>query len=313
VIWRCRKHSLSVSHRPLVMGIVNVTPDSFSDGGAFAAEKQAIQHGMRLAEEGADILDVGGESTRPGAAPVPVEEELRRVVPVIRALASQTGKPVSVDTMKASVADAALEAGASIINDVAAFRFDSDLFRVARESGAGVVLMHMRGEPRTMQIAPHYNDVVAEVGAFLRERAQAALDAGIARESIALDPGIGFGKTVEHNVELIRRLSEVAEAAQASEKQRDVAGERNSGRVSPPPSDNAGCAEFRCFPLLVGLSRKSFLGALTGRPVHDRLAASVAGAIMAWLRGASILRVHDVKETCDALLIAGMVNRDVRR
>jgi dihydropteroate synthase len=195
--------------------------------------------------------------------------------------------------MKASVAAAAMEAGASIINDVAAFRFDPELFRVARETGAGVVLMHMRGEPRTMQADPQYSDVTGEVRAFLSERADACLSAGLSSESIALDPGIGFGKTVEHNLELLRRLPELL-----------IPIPHQPSTISHSPSSH---------PLLVGLSRKSFLGAITGRPVQDRLAASVAGAILAWQRGASILRVHDVKETCDALLIAGKVARDVRR
>lgn len=277
--WLCRNFHLPLDGRPLVMGIVNVTPDSFSDGGRHFDADAAIAHGLRLAAEGADILDVGGESTRPGAEPVPVEEELRRVVPVVLSLARQTGLPVSIDTMKAPVAAAALEAGAAILNDVAAFRHDPHLYRLARASGAGVVLMHMRGEPRTMQEEPHYDDVVAEVGDFLAGRASAALQEGLARETIVLDPGIGFGKDLEHNLALLRHL--------------------------PALIGRAGG-----FPLLVGLSRKRFLGSLTGRASGDRLAASLAGAVCAFARGARVLRVHDVKETCDALKIAHRILSD---
>lgn len=288
-VWRCGMHALDARPRALVMGIVNVTPDSFSDGGAHASSIAAIRHGVALAADGADILDIGGESTRPGAEPVPVEEELRRVVPVVRALVRETGLPVSIDTMKAPVAAAAIGAGASIINDVAAFRLDPGLFRVARESGAGVVLMHMRGDPRTMQQGPRYDDVVEEVAVFLAERMSAALSGGIAADRIALDPGIGFGKTAEHNLRLLRELPALIRRTTALARPEAAA---------PPP-------------FLIGLSRKSVVGHVTGRPVSERLAGSLAGAVMAWRAGARIIRVHDVKETCDALKFAYATAPDV--
>jgi dihydropteroate synthase len=253
------------------MGILNVTPDSFSDGGRFTDPDAALAHGLGMVEAGADIIDVGGESTRPGAASVPAAEEARRVLPVIASLAGRSGAVLSVDTTKASVARAALEAGAHIVNDVSALTFDPDMVHVARESNGGVVLMHMRGSPLTMQADPHYADVVAEVAAMLRERVAAAVAAGIDRRRLAVDPGIGFGKTVAHNVRLLRRLDALAGLG---------------------------------LPVLVGLSRKSFLGALTGRDVPGRTAASVAGMLMAVLNGAHIVRVHDVEATVDALRVA---------
>jgi dihydropteroate synthase len=255
------------------MGIVNVTPDSFSDGGEHATEDAAVAHGLALLAEGADILDVGGESTRPGAAPVSEAEELRRVVPVVRRLAA-AGALVSVDTMKASVAQAALEAGAAIVNDITAGGDPAMLPLVAR-SGVGVVLMHMQGEPRTMQQDPRYHDVVKEVAAFLLERARAAEAAGVPREAIALDPGLGFGKTQAHNLALLRGLPEIAMLG---------------------------------YPLLVGASRKGFLGALTGgAPPQDRVEASVAAHVLAAERGAQVVRVHDVKAHKRALAVADEV------
>jgi dihydropteroate synthase len=247
------------------MGVVNTTPDSFSDGGRFEDAESAIAHAFRLIEEGADILDVGGESTRPGAAPVTEEEELRRILPVVRQLREV---PVSVDTRKPGVMRAALDFGASMINDVEALRAPGALQAVTK-SDCAVCLMHMKGEPRTMQQDPHYDDVVAEVKGFLEQRARAALDAGISRERIVVDPGFGFGKTVAHNMELLRRLSEIS-----------------SG-----------------FAVLAGLSRKSTLGKLTGRPVDERLAGSLAMALLALQSGATILRVHDVKETRDVIAV----------
>jgi dihydropteroate synthase len=254
-----------------VMGIVNVTPDSFSDGGEWFERAAAIEHGRALVEEGATILDVGGESTRPYADPVSVEDELDRVVPVVAALAG-AGAQLSVDTMKLEVARAALDAGATYVNDVTAFRHDPDLAALVAERGCDCCLMHMLGEPRTMQDDPRYDDVVGEVRAFLAERARFAMDAGVARERIAVDPGIGFGKTVAHNLELLRRLDEIAALG---------------------------------FTVVVGTSRKGFLGRLTGREdPHDRVAATVATNVLAFERGARVFRVHDVAATVDALAVA---------
>lgn len=252
------------------MGIVNVTPDSFSDGGRFFDTAAAVEQARRLVDEGADLLDIGGESTRPGAAPVPLDEELRRVLPVLERIVD-LGVPVSVDTMKPEVMHAALAAGAAMINDVLALRAPGALECLAR-SDAGVCLMHMQGDPRTMQIEPAYGDVVAEVRDFLTQRAEAAVAEGIARDRIAIDPGFGFGKAKAHNLALLARLSELAAMD---------------------------------LPVLVGLSRKSVLGQATKRPVGERMAASVAAALLAAERGASILRVHDVAATCDALAVLG--------
>lgn len=255
------------------MGIVNVTPDSFSDGGLFLDPERAIEHGRLLAAQGADLLDVGGESTRPGAAAVDADEELERVRPVVAALAAADGPgiPVSIDTTKASVAAAALAAGAVVVNDVSALRADPELAAVCAEHGCEVVLMHMQGEPRTMQENPRYDDVVAEVKAFLAERISAAVDAGIDERRIWVDPGIGFGKTVEHNLRLLGSLPELAEL----------------GR-----------------PLLIGTSRKRFLGAITGREVDRRVGGSIASNVLALARGAEVFRVHDVLAMRRALTTA---------
>ena len=251
------------------MGIVNVTPDSFSDGGRFLDKSGAIAHALRLRDEGADLVDVGGESTRPGADPVELAEELDRVIPVVEALARE-GVAVSVDTMKPEVMRAAIAAGCAVVNDVNAFLAAGALEAVAA-SPVGVVAMHMQGTPRTMQQAPHYDDVVAEVGAFLRARAQALEAAGVAPGRIALDPGFGFGKTLEHNKRLFRGLPALASIG---------------------------------YPLLVGVSRKRMIADLTGgRDVHERTAGSVAAALLAAQNGASLLRVHDVRETVDALKV----------
>lgn len=255
------------------MGIVNVTPDSFSDGGRFALTEAAIAHGMRLVEEGAAILDVGGESTRPGATPVPPEEELRRVLPVIEGLAGRAGVPVSIDTYKPEVMRAAVAAGAGIVNDINALQAPGALEAVA-EGNAGVCLMHMQGTPQTMQADPQYEDVVNEVAGFLRARLAAAEAHGIARERIVLDPGFGFGKRSAHNIALLRELETL-------------------------------CALGR--PLLVGLSRKSVLGQIIGADVDARLHASLSAAVIAALKGARILRVHDVKATVDALKVVTAV------
>ena len=253
------------------MGVVNVTPDSFSDGGLFLEADRAIEHGRRLAAEGAGILDVGGESTRPGAEPVPGEEELRRVLPVVDALAA-AGHRVSIDTTKLEVARAALGAGATIVNDVSAFRFEPELAGLVADSESQCCLMHMLGEPRTMQADPRYDDVVSEVRAFLEERLAFAVAEGVPEERVWLDPGIGFGKTVVHNLELLRRLDEIVAI----------------GR-----------------PVVVGTSRKSFLGKLAGgRPEGERLPGTIATNVLALERGASVFRVHDVAAVADALAVA---------
>jgi dihydropteroate synthase len=261
--------------RPSVMGVVNVTPDSFSDGGRFLRPVDAIAHARELVAEGAAIVDVGGESTRPGAEPVSVDEELRRVEPVLEALA---GLPLSIDTTKAPVARRALELGAELVNDVSALRDDTELASVVAEHDAYLCLMHMLGEPRTMQLNPRYDDVVSEVAAFLEERLAFAVSQGIREDRICLDPGFGFGKTVEHNVELIRRLDVLVAI----------------GR-----------------PVLVALSRKSSLGKIVGdaAATQGSLAASLAGAVSAYTRGAWMLRTHDVRETVEALTVAAAVER----
>jgi dihydropteroate synthase len=256
---------------PRIMGILNVTPDSFSDGGEWFDFDEAVQHGRALVAEGADILDVGGESTRPGAAPVALDEELRRVVPVIRVL-REVGAQLSVDTMKLTVAEAAVEAGATFVNDVSAFRHEPELAGFVADRGCDCCLMHMLGEPRTMQDDPRYDDVVDDVRAFLEERAEFAVGEGVREERIMVDPGIGFGKTLDHNLELLRRLDEIVAVG---------------------------------FPVVVGTSRKSFLGRLTGREdPHDRIAATVATTVLALERGAAVFRVHDVAPTKDALTVA---------
>jgi dihydropteroate synthase len=253
-----------------LMGVVNVTPDSFSDGGLYLDPEAAIAHGRQLVAAGAEILDVGGESTRPGAEAVSEEEELRRVIPVIQGLVA-TDADVSVDTSKAAVAAAALDAGAEIVNDVTALRGDPGMAALCAERGATVVLMHMRGKPRTMQDDPHYEDVVAEVKAFLAERLEAAVAAGIAEERVWLDPGIGFGKTLAHNMELLRRLGEL----------------RDLGR-----------------PLVIGTSRKSFIGKVDGSAADERLGGTIASSVLAAAEGAEVLRVHDVAEVRQALAVA---------
>ncbi len=265
--WTVRGRVLSLS-RPLIMGIVNVTPDSFSDGGQHPTYGTALAHALRLVEEGADILDIGGESTRPGAADVTPDEELERVVPLVESLARE-GVPLSVDTSKPEVMRAAIGAGAAIINDVRALQAPGAVDAVA-DSDCGVVLMHMQGMPRTMQMAPRYEDVVAEIRVFLRERLGALEAAGLSPERIALDPGFGFGKTVEHNFTLLRELQRFT---------------------------SLGC------PVVAGLSRKSMLGAVTGRAVGERATASVVGAVLAAERGARVLRVHDVAATRDGLRV----------
>ena len=267
--WHLRDRVLYPGRTALVMGIVNFTPDSFSDGGRFAATEAAVAHGLELARQGADLLDVGGESTRPGAAPLDLEEELRRVVPVVRELATRTDVPLSIDTYKAETARQALEAGAHVVNDVSALRGDPEMAEVVRSFDAGLVLMHMQGSPPTMQQNPVYDDVTADVATFLEARLQAAADVGIAGTRVVLDPGVGFGKTAEHNLELLARLVEL----------------QRLGR-----------------PVCLGASRKGFLGKLLDRPVTERLAGSLAAVCFALAHGAAqIFRVHDAAETRDAV------------
>jgi dihydropteroate synthase len=261
---------------PVVMGVVNVTPDSFSDGGEWLDATAAIAHGLELVEQGAAILDVGGESTRPRAEPVTAPEELRRVLPVLEGLAG-VGARLSIDTSKAAVAAAALDVGATIVNDVTALRGDPAMAGLVAERGCDVCLMHMLGEPRTMQRHPSYGDVVAEVTAFLAERIAFAVAGGIEEERIWVDPGIGFGKTIDHNLELLRRLDELVAL----------------GR-----------------PVVVGTSRKSFLGTITGRDdPHRRVAGTIATNVIALARGATVFRVHDVAEARDALAVAAATLR----
>jgi len=255
------------------MGVVNVTPDSFSDGGEFLDPEAAVAHGRELAEQGAEILDVGGESTRPGAEPVGADEERARIEPVVRALAA-AGHTVSIDTSKAAVAEAAIDAGASIVNDVTALRGDPEIGALCAAREAGLVLMHMQGDPRTMQVEPQYGDVVEDVKAFLAERVAVAVAAGVAEERIWVDPGIGFGKTLEHNLELLRRLGEL----------------RELGR-----------------PLVVGTSRKSFIAKVDATPVEQRLGGTIASSILAAAEGADVLRVHDVAEAAQALRVANAI------
>jgi dihydropteroate synthase len=261
-----------------IMGIVNVTPDSFSDGGEFLDPERAIAHGRQLADEGVDILDVGGESTRPGAGGVDAAEELVRVQPVIEGLAAGE-TPISIDTSKAPVAETALNAGATTVNDVTALRSDPELAAVCAKAGCEVVLMHMLGDPRTMQENPTYDDVVDDVKAFLAERIEFAVSQGIGEERIWVDPGIGFGKTVEHNLELHRRLGELAEL----------------GR-----------------PIAFGSSRKSFIGKLTGAEVDQRVGGTIASNVVAYVNGASMLRVHDAGPMRQALTVVDAINPRTR-
>lgn len=272
-IWRCGAYELLLA-RPLVMGIVNVTPDSFSDGGDHDDPAAAVAHGQKLVADGASLLDVGGESTRPGSEPVPVAEELSRVRPVVKRLALE-GVPVSIDTRHAEVARACIDAGASVLNDVTGFT-DPAMVEMAARSNCGVVVMHMLGEPKSMQDDPHYDDVVVEVGGFLLAQAATLEAAGVARERIVIDPGIGFGKTLEHNLALLRGIPELAE---------------------------------RGYPVLIGASRKRFIGDLTGcAEPRQRLGGSVAAALAATRAGAAVVRVHDVAATVQALAVTAAID-----
>lgn len=271
-LFNCGKYQLNLN-RPHVMGIVNVTPDSFSDGGKYSSTDLAVEHGLALIAEGADILDIGGESTRPGAPPVSLDEELRRVMPVIEALAAVSTVPLSIDTYKPEVMRSAIAAGVDIVNDVRALQEDGAVEIVAN-SDVGVCLMHMQGMPQTMQLAPSYQDVVSEVVQFLTDRMYVVTSAGIAIDRIVLDPGFGFGKTTAHNIALIQHLTEI-----------DAIGR----------------------PLLVGLSRKSILGKIAGGDEQQRLHAGLAASVISAMKGAKIVRVHDVKATVDALKIVTAV------
>ena len=255
------------------MGVINVTPDSFSDGGLYLDPERAIEHGEELVRDGAEILDVGGESTRPGAEEVSVEEELARIEPVVHGLGGG-GVVISVDTSKLAVAEAALDAGAEIVNDVTALRHDPEIAGLCAERGAGLVLMHMQGTPRTMQENPAYDDVVDDIKAFLVERMEEAVGAGVDAGRIWLDPGIGFGKTLEHNMELLRRLGELRELGQ---------------------------------PLVVGTSRKSFIGKVDGSEASERLGGTIASSVLAAAEGADVLRVHDVAEVWQAIRVAAAI------
>jgi dihydropteroate synthase len=266
---QCGRFGYNLAHRPLVMGILNVTPDSFSDGGRYQALEFAVERAEQMIKDGVDIIDIGGESTRPGSPSVPADEELRRVMPAIYAL-RELGYPLSIDTCKPDVMREAIIAGADMINDINGFRAPGAIEAV-KDSDCGLCVMHMQGTPQDMQASPDYDDVVADVIAFLRERIDALLAAGVARERITIDPGFGFGKSVEHNYALLRSIS------------------RMEGELG--------------LPVLAGLSRKSMIGAVTGRSVEQRLAGSLAGALAAVAQGARIVRVHDVAETVDALKV----------
>ena len=274
--WTCRDRQVALGSSTVIMGILNVTPDSFSDGGDFELLDAALQHANQMLEEGAHIIDVGGESTRPGSESVDQDTEISRVVPVISRLAKTTDALISIDTMKSGVAEAALEAGAHIVNDVSAGTYDPEIATVAARYKAGLVLMHMQGMPRDMQEQPAYADVVADVRAYLERRIEEVLIAGVEREALCIDPGIGFGKSVDHNLDLLVGLPALADLE---------------------------------VPVLVGLSRKSFIGKITGAGVEQRIAGSLAGLVYSILRGAHILRVHDVKESCEAAIIADIVGK----
>jgi dihydropteroate synthase len=276
-LWRIGDRVFDLSRQGLIMGVLNITPDSFSDGGQFFAPEKAVEHALRMAAEGADIVDVGGESTRPGAEPVPADEELRRVLQVIRELRAKTDIPISIDTSKSQVARAAIEAGASIVNDVTGGRGDEQMLPFIAETESAFLIMHMQGTPRTMQVRPRYQDVVSEITDFFRQQYTRAIGSRIDPMAIAFDPGIGFGKTLEHNLELLGQLERVR-------------------------------AHDR--PLVVGVSRKSFLGKIIGSAdMSDRVAPAVALTALLRTRGADVLRVHDVKENVSALRVTEAILR----
>ncbi|MEJ5186880.1 MAG: dihydropteroate synthase [Candidatus Geothermincolales bacterium] len=273
-VLRLAGREYDLDERTLVMGVVNVTPDSFSDGGRFLEAEKAVEHGLRLVEEGADILDIGGESTRPGSDFIPLEEELRRVLPVLEKLVEKTDVPISVDTTKAEVARRALDLGCSMVNDISAGRLDPEMLPLVASRGVPICLMHMKGMPKDMQVDPRYDDVVGEIMGFLRERSEAALRAGVAKENILVDPGIGFGKTLQHNLEILRRLGEF----------------RSLG-----------------YPILLGTSRKSFIGMILDLPVEERLEGTAASVALGIAAGTDIVRVHDVKEMVRVARVADAI------
>jgi dihydropteroate synthase len=276
-IWQCRDRTIDFKSGALLMGILNVTPDSFSDGGRYADKDKAVERAVQMVAEGADIIDVGGESSRPGALPVDAETEMDRVLPVIEELKSKTDTLISIDTQKSAVAEAALKAGAHIVNDISALASDQRMAETVRRYKAGVILMHKKGEPRDMQENPRYDDVATEVSGYLKERVNLLSRAGIAPEAMAVDPGIGFGKTAEHNVKLIAHIKKLGEC----------------GR-----------------PIVIGLSRKRFLGQITGSAVNERLAASLGALAYCLLNGASVLRVHDVRESRDVFSVLKTILRE---
>jgi len=269
--FRARGKTFELGQRTWLVGVVNVTPDSFFDGGLYFEPARAIERALALAAEGADIIDIGGESSRPGSSPISAKEEKSRILPVVEVLKQKNGILVSVDTTKAEVAEAALAAGADIINDISAGRFDPRMLPLAAESGAALILMHMKGTPRTMQVAPHYDDLLGEVKAFLRERLEAAESCGVPRENLLLDPGIGFGKKLEHNLALLNNLGALADLER---------------------------------PLVVGISRKSFIGKILKLEAPERLEGTIAAAVVSLLRGASLLRVHDLQAVKRAIAVA---------
>ncbi len=275
-LFRCGNYTFDLSQKTLIMGVLNVTPDSFSDGGKFLKLSDAVSQAVQMTADGADIIDIGGESTKPGAEPVSAKEELRRVLPVIRKLVKKVNVPISIDTYKAEVAEAALSEGASIVNDISGFRFDRKIAKTAARHRAGAVLMHILGTPRDMQSKPAYRNIIKEISDYLKESAGIALRAGVRKESILLDPGIGFGKTIAHNLMLIKKLGEF----------------RKPG-----------------YPVLVGPSRKSFIGKILNLPAGERLEGTLAAVSACVLNGASVVRVHDVKETARAVRIIDAINK----
>lgn len=279
-VWQCRDRVFHLAERPLIMGILNVTPDSFSNGGRYDEKQSAVEHALQMVKDGADIIDVGGESTRPGSEGVSLDCELERVVPVIEALHRREDVALSVDTRKSAVAEQALRCGARIINDVSALSADQRMAEIAKVFGAGVILMHMRGEPRTMQQQPFYADVVAEVRDYLAARVNYARQEGLAELTLAVDPGIGFGKTTEHNLTLLGQLRALRQCAR---------------------------------PIVVGLSRKAFIGQLTGRAVGDRLAGTLGALTFCLGEGADVLRVHDVAATRDVVRVWGALLKEKHR
>ena len=273
---KLRDHVLPIGEHTCIMGVLNVTPDSFSDGGEYLDERKALEHAVRMAEEGADIIDIGGESSRPGAEAISTEEELARILPVIKAIRKKINVPLSVDTYKSEVARRALAEGASVVNDISALRMDPKMASVIADHDAGLVLMHMKGTPRTMQEEPAYDDVVSEVCGYLSQSIETAEDAGIDPDKIMIDPGIGFGKTLEHNLMLLRNLGELEDLEK---------------------------------PILVGTSRKSFIGKITGKRVEDRAFGTATSVALAIMNGASIVRVHDVGSMKDVAMVADAVKR----